>query len=158
FLQALGLNVRVVGFAAGVALLAAVLFGAMPILHLSLSRARGGVTEGSRGPAGTTWRRVGSRAAVLGPAAATILLAGAALLGQSVYRLLHVDVGLQADHLATLAVAAPAAKYSTNEQQAAFQRKVVNDLSLLPGLQAVGVTSTPPLAGGNTVWIRVDGR
>ena len=87
-----------------------------------------------------------------------ILLVGAALLGQSLYRLLHVDVGLQADHLATLAVAAPAAKYSTNEQQAAFQRRVVNEASVLPGVQAVGVTSTPPLAGGNTVWIRVDGR
>ena len=60
--------------------------------------------------------------------------------------------------LATLAVAAPAAKYSTNEQQAAFQRRVVNEASVLPGVQAVGVTSTPPLAGGNTVWIRVDGR
>ena len=158
YLQNLGLNVRVLTFTTGVALLAAALFAATPILHLSVSRMQSGLTEGSRGTAGNTWRRVGSRLVVFELATAMILLVGAALLGQSLYRLLHVDVGLQADHLATLAVAAPAAKYSTNEQQAAFQRRVVNEASVLPGVQAVGVTSTPPLAGGNTVWIRVDGR
>jgi predicted permease len=158
YLQDLGLNARVLTFAVAVALLATVLFAVTPILHLSLSRTQSGLTEGSRGTAGNTWRRVGSRLVVFELATAMILLVGAALLGQSLYRLLHVDVGLQADHLATLGVALPAAKYSTNEQQAAFQRRIVDEIATLPGVQSVGVTSTPPLAGGNTVWIRVDGR
>jgi predicted permease len=158
YLQNLGLNARVLGFATGVSLFATALFAVTPILHLSLSRTRGGLTEGSRGTAGNTWRRVGARLVVFELATAMILLVGAALLGQSLYRLLHVDVGLQADHLAMLAVVPPAAKYATNEQQAAFQRRVVNQISTLPGVQSVGVTSTPPLAGGNTTWIRVEGR
>jgi len=158
YLQSLGLNARVLAFAAGVAVLATALFAVTPILHLSLSRTQSGLTEGSRGTAGNTWRRVGSRLVVFELATAMILLVGAALLGQSLYRLLHVDVGLQADHLAALAVVAPPVKYASNEQQAAFQRRVVNEISTLPGVQSVGVTSTPPLAGGNTTWIRVDGR
>src|SRR6185312_5690559 len=120
--------------AVGIALLATALFALTPILHLSLSGTQSGLTEGSRGTAGNTWRRVGSRLVVFELATAMILLVGAALLGQSLYRLLHVDVGLQADHLATIAVAAPAAKYSTNEKQAAFQRRVVNEISTLPGV------------------------
>ena len=38
---------------------------------------------------------------------AVVLLAAAGLLGKSFYRLLHVDIGFQADHLATVQVALP---------------------------------------------------
>ena len=158
YLRDLGLNPRVSGFAALVALFAAGLFAVMPMLHLSLTGRRATLGEGSRGSAGNTWRRVGSKLVVLELATAMVLLVGAGLLGQSLYRLLRVDVGLQADRLATLTVAAPAVNYSTNAQQAALQRRIVGDLSNLPGVRSVGVSSTAPLAGGNTMWIRVVGR
>ena len=74
------------------------------------------------------------------------------------YRLLRVDVGLQADRLATVTVAAPAVKYSTNAQQAALQRRIVGDSRLCPAFDRLAISSTAPLAGGNTMWIRVVGR
>ena len=52
YLQNLGLNVRVLAFTTGVALLAAALFAATPMLHLSVSRMQSGLTEGSRGYCG----------------------------------------------------------------------------------------------------------
>jgi predicted permease len=91
-------------------------------------------------------------------ATAMVLLVGAGLLGKSLYRLLQVDVGLQAEHLVMLRVTAPALSYSTGEQQVALGRRISNRMSALPGVSAVALTSTPPVVGGNTMWIRVIGR
>jgi predicted permease len=158
YLRDLALNGRVLGFAAAVALLAAALFAITPSLHLSLSGNRTSLIDGSRGAAGRTWRRIGSKLVVLELATAMVLLVGAGLLGQSLYRLLHVDVGLRADHVAAVTVGAPFSKYSKSPQQVALERRIVSDLSNLPGVQSVGLSSTAPLQGGNTVWIRVVGR
>jgi hypothetical protein len=70
---------------------------------------REGLSEGSRGPAGKAWRRLGSKLVVVELATAMVLLVGAGLLGKSLYQLLHVDVGLKPDHLVTLQVGAPRA-------------------------------------------------
>ena len=51
------------------------------------------MAEGSRGSAGNTWRRLGSKLVVVELATAMVLLVGAGLLGQSFYRLLHVELG-----------------------------------------------------------------
>jgi macrolide transport system ATP-binding/permease protein len=64
FLQDLGLNVRVLIFAGAISLLTAVLFSITPTLHLSLSAMLDGLAEGSRGSAGNTWRRLGSKLVV----------------------------------------------------------------------------------------------
>jgi predicted permease len=158
YLRDLGLNGRVLAFAGAMAVLAAALFAIAPMLQHSLSATRDGLAEGSRGSAGKTWRRVGSKLVVLELATAVVLLVGAGLLAQSLYRVLHVDLGLEPDHLLSMGISAPVATYSTNELRVALGREVVERVSRLPGVRSVGLVSTPPLAGGNTVWIRVAGR
>ena len=91
YLHAIGLNVRVVGFACAVSLIAAVVFTLTPVVRVSISERLAGLKEGSRGSAGTTWRRLGSYLVVAELAIAAILLVSAGLLGKSLYRLLHVD-------------------------------------------------------------------
>ena len=90
-----------------VSLFAAALFSLPPVLRLPLTKLREGLTEGGRGYAGTLWRRFGANLVVVELAIAVVLLVGAGLLGKSFYRLLHVDVGFQPDHLATLGRACP---------------------------------------------------
>ncbi len=80
-----------------------------PALRLSSPVIRDGLAEGSRGSAGTIWRRLGSRLVVLELAMAMVLLVCAGLLGKSLYRLLQVDLGLRPDDLVTLQIAAPSA-------------------------------------------------
>ena len=63
---------------------------------------REGLTEGSRGSAGRAWRNMGSKLVVVELATAVVLLAGAALLGQSLYRLLSVKLGFEPDHLVVM--------------------------------------------------------
>jgi len=158
YLQNLGINTRVVAFGGLIAAIATVLFSITPTLHLSLSKMRIGLAEGSRGSAGTGWRRLGSKLVVLELAIAMILLVGAGLLGKSFYRLLSVELGVERDHLATIEVIAPRAKYGNDEQAAALGREVVSHIENLPGVKSVGISSQLPISGnGNTTWIRVVG-
>ena len=145
YLQGLGLNVRVMAFAGAISLLAALLFSITPTLHFSLSEMREGLAEGSRGSAGSTWRRLGSKLVVLELATAMVLLVCAGLLGQSFYRLLHVYIGLQPDHLATLEVAAPESSYGKDEQTIALERQIVSRIASLPGVRSVGISNQLPV-------------
>jgi macrolide transport system ATP-binding/permease protein len=157
FLDDLGVNLRVGLFASALACTAAAVFALTPLLHLSMSRERGGLVEGSRGAAGTAWRRLGSKLVVVELATAMLLLVGAGLLGKSLHRLLQVDIGLQADKLATLAASAPSS-YSTDPHLVALERRIVERVLAIPGVTAAGVTSRVPFSAGNTSWIRVAGR
>ncbi len=159
FLLGLGLNVRVLAFAGAISLLAVVVFSITPALHLSLSEMREGLAEGSRGSAGNTWRRLGSKLVVLELATAMVLLVGAGLLGESFYRMLHVDLGFQPDHLATLGIAAPDNRYGKDEQAIALGRQIVNDIASLPGVNSVALSNKLPVTGNlYTDWIRLVGR
>ncbi|HEX5084238.1 MAG TPA: ABC transporter permease, partial [Blastocatellia bacterium] len=159
YLHGVGLNVRVLTFGVAITLLAAALFSFTPALRLSLSEMREGFVENSRGSAGTVWRRLGSKLVVLELATAVTLLVGAGLLGKSLYRLLHVDIGFQPDHLATLEVLAPRS-YAKEDQVIALERRIVSGIASLPGVKSVGISSNGlPLSGnGNTTWFRVLGR
>ena len=159
FLHGLGLNLRIAAFAAGIALLSALLFSAAPALHFALPRKAGALKQGSRGSSGNAWRRLGSKLVILELATAVVLLAGAGLLGKSLYLLLRVDTGMQPEHLATMSVALPTVRFQKDEQIAAFQRQLIERLSSLPGVQSVAVASQLPVSyNGNTDWIRFVGR
>jgi len=114
FFQGLGVNLHVLAFAASLTLIAAALFSITPILQLLSSDIRDGLTEGGRTSAGTLWRRIGGRLVVVELATTMVLLTGAGLLGKSLYRLLHVDVGFQIDHLATLLVRLPGTQFGAH--------------------------------------------
>lgn len=159
YLQGLSLNAHALELAGSVAMLAAVLFSITPTLRLQLSEMREALAEGSRGSAGSTWRRLGSNLVVLELAIAVVLLVGAGLLGKSFYRLLHVELGFQPDHLATVQVAAPDSRYGKDEQATALGRRIVSRMATLPGVRSVAIASLLPVSfNGNTSWIRFVGR
>ncbi len=159
YLNGLGLNTHVLIFAVAISAFAAALFSLPPVLRLPLTKLREGLTEGGRGYAGTLWRRFGANLVVVELAIAVVLLAGAGLLGKSLHRLLHVDLGFQPDHLATLTVALSDTAYAKEEQVVAVGRQIVSRVQSLPGVQSVGLTSVLPVSfNGNTTWIRVVGQ
>lgn len=159
FWQNLGFSPRVLAFAGVIALLAAILFSLTPSVRSASPEMREDLAEGSRGSAGTAWRRLGSKLVVLELATAVVLLVIAGLLGKSLFRLLHVDTGMQPDHIATLMISAPSSTYAKEPQWIALNRLVREKVSALPGVTAVGTTSLLPIDGwGNTTWLRVLGR
>ncbi len=159
YLNGLGLNPHVLGFAAAISIAAVILFSITPTLRLPLRKISEGLAEGGRGYAGTLWRRFGANLVVVELAVAVVLLVGAGLLGKSLYRLLNVEVGFQPDHLATVTVALSDTGYAKNEQQVAAAKQIISRISSLPGVQSVGATSVLPVSfNGNTTWIRIVGR
>lgn len=158
YLKNAGMNPRVLLFALGIAAVAAFVFAVTPVAHLRLSRTRASLGEGSRGSAGLGWRRLGSKLVILELATAMVLLVGAGLLGQSLQHLLRVDLGIEADHLATLGIAMPDETYSNDERTVAGARALLDRIERLPGVTSAGLSSRAPLVGGNTMWIRVVGR
>ena len=159
FLLGLTLNLHVLAFACGMAGLAAIVFSLTPVTRMRLSKLQAALSESGRGSSGMGWRRLGSNLVVVELAVAMVLLVGAGLLSKSLYRLLHVDLGFQPDHLATLTVMAPDVRYGKDPQAIALERQLVNTVSTLPGVEATALTSRLPATfNGNTTWVRFVGR
>ncbi|MGA8730731.1 MAG: ABC transporter permease, partial [Terracidiphilus sp.] len=159
FLRLVGLNRHTGLFAVAIAVLAAFLLAATPVLRLSFQDIRDGLTDGDRAAAGRLWRRMGANLVVVELAIAMVLLVGAGLLGQSFYRLLHVENGFDTTHLATVQVMAPDKIYVKDVQQVALYREIERRFAALPGVQAVGITSDLPVqCNCDTDWIRIVGK
>lgn len=160
FLGRLGLSVRVLAFAVAIAVVTSVLFTLTPTLRLWLSDLRDSLTRGGRSSTGILWRRLGPKLVVAELAVALVLMAGAGLLGTSLYHLLRVDLGFQPDHLAMLEVAAPPSRYEKDAQAIALGRHIISRLGSLPGVKSVAITTRqlPVSFNGNTDWIRFVGR
>ena len=158
YLNGLGLNLHVLEFAVVISFAAVILFSITPMLRLPWSELRSGLVEGSRGNAGTLWRRFGANLVVVELAVAVVLLVCAGLLGKSLFRLLHVEVGFQTDHLATTTIALSETTYAKEPEQVTVTRKIVDRMKALPGVESVGLTSVLPVSfNGNTNWIRIVG-
>ena len=159
YLDGISFNLHDLAFATGIGALATIVFSLTPFLRLSTNQMRDGLSEGNRSSAGVLWRRLGPNLVVVELAIAMVLLVGAGLLGKSFYRLLHVELGFQPDHLATLQVAVPNLTYTSDQQAVALGRQIVGKISALPGAKSAALTSLLPVSGnGNTDWIRFVGR
>jgi macrolide transport system ATP-binding/permease protein len=159
FLDALGLNLHTVLFAAGATLLAAVLLAATPAMRLVFRDVQDGLSDGGRGTASRFWHRLGANLVVVELTVAVVLLAGAGLLAKSFYLLLRVETGFDSSHLATVYVMAPDNVYSKPEEKIALYHQILDKVSSMPGVQSAAVTSDLPLnCNCDTDWIRIPGK
>jgi len=154
-----GIDGGVFLFAAGTALLTGLVFGTAAALPATRGDLAGSIREGSSGLAGG--RRAGAVRAslVVGEVAiAVVLLAGAGLLVATFLALRGEDAGF--DHRNLLVVDFPRAPAELSEPTplAAFQREARERLASIPGVVAVGATSTVPLAGQYNIPITISGR
>jgi macrolide transport system ATP-binding/permease protein len=145
FLDGVNLNVHTAVFACAVAFGAALLLAGTVTARLSFQKVRDGLAAGDRGAASRLWQRLGANLVVVELAVAVVLLAGAGLLGKSLYRLLHVPLGFDRNQVATMHVIAPDQIYKGgNARMAEFSREIVERVKSLPGVESVGMTSLIP--------------
>lgn len=159
YLRGLGLNSHTIAFACGLTVLSAVLFAVVPVTRVSLSQAIDGLREGTRGGSGMMWRRLGTSLVVVEVALALVLMSGAALLGKSLYALLHIETGMKTDDLASVGLKWPLSRYDSDEKRRALAREVAGKVSAIPGVTSVAISLTSPLGSvwGNTSF-HVKGR
>lgn len=159
YLNSLSLNRHSMLFAGLIGFLSLVLFSAIPAISSSLTDTRQGLSEGSRGSSSTIWRRIGSKLVIVELATAAVLLVSAGLLGQSLYNLLKVKLGIEPNHLVLIDVATPPNNYSKDDQVIRLIRQIVANVSGIPGVKSVGIaTKSPVTFAGNTTWFKVMGR
>lgn len=147
YLENLHLGLHTFLFAAAVSVMGGVLFSVGPALHFLFLDLRQGLTEGGRSAAGRGWQRMGASLVAIEIAITVVLLVCAGLLTKSFYRLLHVDVGIHADHLSLLHVSLPDAS-SMYSRLIPMERLIISQMAAVPGVTAVGVSGKPLVASG----------
>jgi predicted permease len=159
FLDAVGLNWRVVSVAVLLALGAMLIFTLAPAVRVRFADLREGLAEGSRGSSGNAWRRLGFKLVIFELATAMVMLVGAGLLGQSLYRLLHVGLGFDPDALVTIQVAAPNPRFQPPDAAHRLDAQLIERVVQVPGIRSAGLVDLLPVTyNGNTDWIRFVGR
>lgn len=132
-------------FAACLAALATIGTGVIPAL-----RAVDGLVLSSQGSGSSVTRRsrrLPLTMCVVQVALALTLLITATLLGRSLTRLLHVDLGVSTDHVLTASISLAFGQRPTDVETNARVNRLIERIQALPGVRAVGVgTSLPPAA------------
>jgi putative ABC transport system permease protein len=142
-----GLDWRVLAFTFVVSILTGVVFGLVPALHSSKTELTESLKEGGRG-SGEGARRNRTRGVLVVSelAIAVVLLVGAGLLIQSLWRLRQVSPGFDSQNLLTFVVGIPEVKYPT-AKQAQFYHDLVARVESLPGVRSASSIIPLPLSG-----------
>jgi macrolide transport system ATP-binding/permease protein len=165
YLQGIGFNPRLIVVAISLAAVVASVFTLTPLARIPVSGRVAGLKDESRGTTGRSWRRLGAYLVVAELAVAVVLLVGAGLLGRSLYRLIHVDLGFDAHELVGLSVSPGSVRIAgtdptgraSEEQAGTLARRVAERIAAVPGVQAVGYADLLPLSAGlapsSTFWV-----
>ena len=135
-------NWEVFAFTALLAVGCAVLFGLAPAWKASRYQLNDVLKSDSRSS-----QRAASVLVVSEVALALMLLAGSALMIQSLFRLSSTPLGFQPAHLLTAEIDLPRKNYSRPEQRLNLYRQLKDDMLALPGVQ--GVAFAPLVPSGN---------
>ncbi|HET7584263.1 MAG TPA: ABC transporter permease [Gemmatimonadaceae bacterium] len=136
----------VLGVALGTSVATTLLFGLLPALR-SVPRDPHAVLRGTsvRGGGGrTSWTR--ASLAVLQLSLAATLLFASTLVIASFARVLRVDPGIRGDHLLTMTVSLPRARYDST-RSTAFYQELEERIDATPGVRGVAFASLVPFGG-----------
>lgn len=127
-------------------------FGLVPALRFGRIEPAGTLREQGRGSTDTrAHMRIRSGFAVAQVGLALVLLAGAAVLLTSFYRLQQVDLGFSPDGVMTFEVHLPAARYDA-AARAAFHPELIRRLAGISGVTSAAATSRLPATGTYHSW------
>jgi putative ABC transport system permease protein len=150
---------RVLGFGLGASTLAGLLFGLAPARQLLNLNIHDDLKQSARGASSAAQRRLRATLVSAEIALSLVLLVAAGLTIKSFVRLQQVPAGFDAEHVLTLTVSPPPARYPGSAQRADFYERALDALAGIPRLEAVGGVNRLPLSGGNsTRGIIIDGR
>jgi predicted permease len=139
------IDVRVLLAAAALSVATAVLFGLVPALRVAPRDPQSALREaGARVTGGAGRTRATLATAQL--ALAVILLSASALVIKSFARVLDVDPGIRPDHLLSMQITLPRARYDST-RSTMFYDELERRLRAMPGVRSVGFTSLVPFSG-----------
>jgi putative ABC transport system permease protein len=151
--DAIGLNRRTLGYSVGVAVVAGFLAGLAPALVGMRVNLMAQLKLGSRSVAGAARsHRLRNLLAGAQVMLATALVAGAALIAASMYRMLRETTRFAPQQSLVMQVHLPAAQYGAAERQAGFLRDSLTRLSALPQVRSAEFTTGLPYNNTGVWW------
>jgi putative ABC transport system permease protein len=159
-LEGVEVDLRVLAFAAGIAVLTGLLFGVVPAVQAASGRPNDELKEGGRGGSeGVHSGRTRNSFVVAEIALALVLLAGSGLLIRSFSRLMAVDPGFQSKGILTARVELPSSKYKDDAKISEFYAQLLERIRQLPGVRSASGDAYLPFTGNIAgTGVEVDGR
>jgi putative ABC transport system permease protein len=132
---------RALMFTSVVTIVTAIALGIAPAFQ---SRRTDALRVAAQAPGHT---RAGATLLALQIALSLMLVIGAALLVRSLWNLQQIDPGFRADHLLTMQLWLPPAKYTTPSRVTDFYQEVLRRLNGFPEIREAAVVNTRPFLG-----------
>lgn len=143
------LDWRVLGFAVGLSLVAGLLIGLVPVVHVLRTNLAAIIQSSSRGSSSSRGVRAVSGGLVVAQVAvALMLLTGAGLLIHSFSRAVRVDTGLDVEHVVTARVALTREHRESDEAAFRIRERLLEGLRGIPGVASVALAASTPFQGG----------
>jgi predicted permease len=157
--EEVGVDGRVLIFAAALSLLAGLFFGLTPALKTARRDLQDTLKEGGRGGSGTRHRTQGALVAAE-MALALVLLIGAGLMIRTLAALSNVNPGFEADKVLTFGFSLPPSMMNASPDAVrAALREVHDRFQSVPGVQAVSFSwGAVPLSGDDEWLFWIDGQ
>ena len=146
----IGVDWKVVGFAVLLALLTGIVCGLAPAFAAIRTSVNETLKQGGRTGTAGGHARLRSALVIGEIAIALVLLAASGLLLRSFEKMRAVELGFRPDHTLTAAYSLPHNQYDTQPKIDQFNRELLLRVQQLPGVQAAGLTSILPDAGGDS--------
>lgn len=159
-LAAVTIDNRALLFTLAITVLTALVFGLVPALQLARTNANETLKAGGKGGgdrvAGA--QRVGNFLIAAEVALALVLLVAGGLLLRTIQQLHRINPGFDDRNTLAVTVQLPDKKYSDDRQVALFSKSLEQQVSVLPGVQAIGVTRIVPIIHDLSTGFYVEGR
>ncbi|HEX5473474.1 MAG TPA: ABC transporter permease [Vicinamibacterales bacterium] len=147
--HAIGIDPVVLVFTLGVSLLAGLLFGAIPVIRYARPHLAAALKQGGRlGTAGRERHRARNALVVVEIALAVVLLVASGLMIRTFVAMRHVAPGFtNPEQVLTIRVSIPESLMKDPEQTVRTHQAIQQRLERIPGVRAVGVTSSITMDG-----------
>jgi predicted permease len=155
-----GIDTWALGFTLLVSVGAGIIIGIVPALQFTRTSVSENLKQGGGRSGGSSLKQHTRKALVISEVALSlILLIGAGLMIRSFWKLQNVDPGFDTRNALTMSVVLTPLRYSELHQQLTFVERAMEQIRAVPGVVAVGTTTTIPLAGGgSTQPFSIEGR
>ncbi len=140
------LDWRVLGFAAGLAVITGFVFGVFPAWLIGRLQPTEDLVRTSHDGSNSRVRRLRNALVTLQVALTLVLLGGSIVLGRSFLKLLGADLGYRTDHVITMNISLAGTHFDTLELRSQYYRDALNRLRKIPGVEAAGGIDALPLA------------
>jgi putative ABC transport system permease protein len=145
----IGIDTVVVLFTMAISLFAGLLFGLLPVLKFATPRLASFLSQGGRfGTASRERHRARNGLVVVEVAMAVVLLVASGLMIRTFQAMRRVDPGfVKPEQVVTMRISIPDSLIKDREQTARAHEAIVHRLEQMPGVTAVGLTSSVAMDG-----------